>query len=71
MLKREVDCEDAIQNTLLRAYANLKTLRKHLVPYEEKEDDRTKSLEWGNEYSEVYEALMTLKETYRPLFAFL
>lgn len=92
MLKREVDCEDAIQNTLLRAYANLKTLRneklfrtwltrilinecyrilkkeKHLVPYEETRDGRTKSLEWGNEYSEVYEALMTLKETYRLAF---
>ncbi|MCI8614209.1 sigma-70 family RNA polymerase sigma factor [Parablautia intestinalis] len=89
MLKREVDCEDAIQNTLLRAYANLKTLRndkffrtwltrilinecyrilkkeRHLVPYEEAEN---KSTEWENEYSEVYEALMTLKEPYRLAF---
>lgn len=89
MLKREVDCEDAIQNTLLRAYANLKTLRndkffrtwltrilinecyrilkkeRHLVPYEEAEN---KSKEWENEYSEVYEALMTLKEPYRLAF---
>lgn len=89
MLKREVDCEDAIQNTLLRAYANLKTLRndkffrtwltrilinecyrilkkeRNLVPYEEAEN---KSTEWENEYSEVYEALMTLKEPYRLAF---
>ena len=89
MLKREVDCEDAIQNTLLRAYANLKNLRndkffrtwltrilinecyrilkkeRHLVPYEEAEN---KSTEWENEYSEVYEALMTLKEPYRLAF---
>lgn len=89
MLKREADCEDAIQNTLLRAYANLKTLRndkffrtwltrilinecyrilkkeRDFVPYEEAED---KSKEWGNGYSEVYEALMTLKEPYRLAF---
>ncbi|NBJ94650.1 RNA polymerase sigma factor [Parablautia muri] len=92
MLKREVDCEDAIQNTLLRAYANLKTLRdekffrtwltrilinecyrilkkdKRLVPYEETVDGITKSMKWENGYSEVYEALMTLKESYRLAF---
>lgn len=92
MLKREVDCEDAIQNTLLRAYANLKTLRdekffrtwltrilinecyrilkkdKRLVSYEETEDSITKSMEWENGYSEIYEALMTLKESYRLTF---
>lgn len=92
MLKREVDCEDAIQNTLLRAYANLKTLRndnlfrtwltrilinecyrildkeKRYMPYEERRDDRAQSMDLENEYSEVYEALMTLKESYRLVF---
>ena len=35
------------------------------MPYEEAEN---KSTEWENEYSEVYEALMTLKEPYRLAF---
>ena len=42
---------------------------KRYMPYEERRDDRAQSMDLGNEYSEVYEALMTLKESYRLVFA--
>ena len=92
ILTYEADCEDAVQNAILNAYANLHTLRKeeffrtwlirilinecnHIVKRRKRiiffdkalEEERV-AIQKQQEYSEVYEALMTLKKSYRIPF---